>query len=188
MLSFFSGLILKIAGWKLIGAIPHQIPKYVMIPIPHTSYWDFPLGIFAKSALKLDLKFAAKDSVFRPPFAWFFRWLGGVPVDRSKSNNFVEGVIDIFNREEKFGLVVAPEGTRAKVEKLKTGFYYIAKGAEVPIIMVRFNFEKKEMEFRAPYYLTDNMEADFEVIDNYFRYIKGKRPELGYLWEGNNEK
>lgn len=106
--------------------------KFVIAVIPHTSSWDFPLGLLVRSVMDIDVKYLGKDSLFKGPFGGLFRWLGGYPVDRSKNNNFVDTVIDIFKREEKFSTAIAPEGTRKKVDQLKTGFYYIAKGRVFP--------------------------------------------------------
>lgn len=165
---------LELVGWKIKGDYAKEIKKKVLIVVPHTSSWDFPLGLLVRGAIQAEIQFVGKRSLFKPPFGWIFRSLGGVPVDRSKSNNFVQSVIDVFNSRDKFNIVLAPEGTRKKVEKLKSGFYFIAKGAGVPIQMVRFNFGEKQVEFRAPFYPTDDFEADMQLIEDYFRGIKGK--------------
>ncbi len=184
MMSAINSFLLRLLGWKFVGKYPHEISKLVLIVIPHTSNWDFPLGLMVRSALKADITYVGKESLFKPPFGWLFRWLGGYPVDRSKSHNFVQSMVDILNKEPYFHVVLAPEGTRRRVEKLKTGFYFIAKGAGVPILMVRFDFGKKEIVFREPFYPTDNADADFALIDDYYRGVKGRNPELGYLYEG----
>jgi 1-acyl-sn-glycerol-3-phosphate acyltransferase len=183
MSSRFSSFILRLWGWKIRGNYPNHLPKVMVIVIPHTSNWDFPLGILVRSAVKADIKFLAKDSLFRFPFGGLFRSLGGYPVNRSKSTNYVETMVNIFKQEPKFHAVIAPEGTRSKVEKLRTGFYYIALGAGAPIVMCRFDWSKREVEFREPFYPTGSMEADFKVIDDWFRGVKGKHPALGYLYQ-----
>lgn len=185
MLPFLSKLILKILGWKIVGEYPHHLKKFILVVVPHTSNWDFPLGIMVRTVWdpKRAVKFIGKDSLFKRPHGFFFYWLGGYPVDRSKRNNFVQAVVDIFNSKEKFAIVLAPEGTRKRVEKLKTGFYFIAKGAQAPLILVKFDYEHKEVKFSEPFYTTENQEADFEFIDNHFRGVKGKIPEKGYLYE-----
>ncbi len=126
------------------------------------------------------MHFVGKASLFRPPFGWYFRWMGGHPVDRSKSNNFVEAVAQIFDEQEEFRLALAPEGTRKKVEKLKTGFYYIAKTASVPIVLVAFDHARKEVKFSAPIHPTDDMEYDFLAIHSFFRGVKGRVPEYSF--------
>jgi 1-acyl-sn-glycerol-3-phosphate acyltransferase len=184
MMSKISAFILKLWGWKIKGSYPNDLPKVIVIVLPHTSSWDFPVGILVRSAIRADIKFIAKDSLFKPPFGWLFYWLGGYPVNRKRSTNFVQTLTDIYNKEEKFHTVIAPEGTRRKVNQLKTGFYYISLGAKAAIVMCRFDWGNKIVEFRAPFYPIGDKEADFQVIYDYFRGIKGKNPELGYLYEG----
>jgi 1-acyl-sn-glycerol-3-phosphate acyltransferase len=184
MMSAISRFILRLFGWKITGWDPHQLNKYVIIVIPHTSNWDFPLGLLVRRALNADFfKFVGKDSLFRFPFGGIFRALGGYPVDRSKRNNFVDSVVDIFEREDKFAMTIAPEGTRSKVDRLKTGFYYIAMGAKVPIVMCKFDYSVKEVDFREPFYPTGDLEADMVVIREYFQNAKGKHPKGSFFYE-----
>jgi 1-acyl-sn-glycerol-3-phosphate acyltransferase len=122
--------------------------------------------------------FIGKGSLFKWPFGYFFKALGGTPVDRDKSTNMVEGVINIFNSKEEFRLGLSPEGTRKKVDKWKTGFYYIAKGANVPIVMATLDFENKKIKISEPYYVTEDIHKDFKVFDNFYKDVKGKNPEL----------
>lgn len=174
---------LSFFGWKITGRYASEIDKKVLIVVPHTSSWDFPLGLLVRSAIQGKIQFVGKDSLFKPPFGWIFKALGGVPVDRSRSTNFVQNVIDVFDSREKFNIVLAPEGTRKMVDQLKSGFYYIAKGANVPIQMIRFNFGKKEVEFREPFYPTDDFEADMKLIEDYYRGIKGIKEEYSFGWK-----
>lgn len=175
-----SRAILSLFGWKIEGEFRHDIPKKILVVVPHTSNWDFPLGILVRSAVRANIQFIGKDSLFKPPHGFIFRWLGGVPVDRSKSNNFVDNMIRTYNSHEKLTTVIAPEGTRKKVDRLRTGFYHIAVGAGIPMILTQFDFEHKVVRFREPFYPTGDKEADFKVIYDYFRGIKGKHPELGF--------
>ena len=177
MRKIISKWILRLWGFKIKGEYPHHLKKLVIAPAPHTSYWDFPLGILVRTAIGARMNFVAKKSIFKPPFGWFFRWLGGRPVDRSKSTNYVDSVIEIFKKVDYFALVIAPEGTRKKVERLKTGFYYIALGAQVPIVLVRFDFKNKEVVFSDPFYPTGNKEEDFKFIRSYFRGVQGKHAD-----------
>jgi 1-acyl-sn-glycerol-3-phosphate acyltransferase len=179
MLSLVSKIILKVWGWKFEGVYPNHLKKFVIVVIPHTSSWDFPLGLLVRSALKGNGKYLGKDSLFRPPFGAVFRWLGGIPVDRSKSNNFVQAVIDMMNASDELGVVIAPEGTRKMVETLKTGFYYIAKGANAPVVMCKFDWGRKVIGFSQPYHLSSEMQADLRNILAYFRDVKGYHPEFG---------
>jgi len=184
MLSKLSAFLLRLFGWRIEGRYPYELPKVMVIVVPHTSNWDFPLGILVRSVLKMDIRFIGKSGLFKPPFGWFFRWLGGYPVERTRSTNFVQMMVDIYKKEPRFHTVIAPEGTRKRVDKLKTGFYHIAVGGGAAIAMCRFDWERKVVEFREPFFPTGNMKADFKVIDGYFRGVKGKNPAQGYLYEG----
>jgi 1-acyl-sn-glycerol-3-phosphate acyltransferase len=173
-------LIFKLLGWKIEGDFPRHLKKYIVAVAPHTSNWDFPLGVMARSILRReDAHFLGKHSLFKPPFGWFFRWLGGYPVDRSSSHDVVQQVVAIFNSHEDFILALAPEGTRKKVEKLRTGFYYIAKGAHVPIVPVGFDFATKTIVIDRPMIPTDNVEMDMELLLQFYKKVKGKNPEFG---------
>lgn len=164
--------------WKFKGKFPHHLNKYVVIAAPHTSWVDFPIAILARMASGIMINYIGKDSLFKGPFGFFFRALGGTPVDRSKNNKLVDAIVDVFNAKEEFRLGLSPEGTRKKVEHWKTGFYYIAKGANVPIVMATLDFEHKQIKISEPYYLTDNKEKDFENLRGFFLNVKGKNPEL----------
>lgn len=183
MLSAINRWLLKALGWKIEKEEWPFPPKYVFIVVPHTSNWDFPLGLMVRSALGIDIKYVGKASLFRGPLGGIFRWLGGYPVDRSKHSNFVDSVVAIFNSKEKFAITIAPEGTRKKVDQLKTGFYFIAKGARVPILLCRFDWQNKRIGISKSFYPTDDMQADFDFIYNYFRGVKGKNPENSFLYE-----
>lgn len=179
MLRPFYRFIFWILGWKTVGKMP-DIPKFIIAVAPHTSNWDFPVGLAARSILRIrNAQFLGKSQLFKPPFGWFFRWLGGHPVERSSSHDMVEQVVKIFNQHEKFILALAPEGTRKKVTKLRTGFYYIAKGAKVPIVPVGFDFAKRQVIIQEPFYPTENTEQDMETLLRFYRSVKGKNPELG---------
>jgi len=173
MLSKLSAFILRLLGYSIEGKYPYHLKKVVLIAAPHTSYWDFPFGLLIRSASKIDVKYVGKASLFKPPLGWIMKPLGGVPVDRSKSNNFVDSVIEIYKEKDEFAVLFAPEGTRKKVEKFKTGFYYIAKGAGIPIVPIAFNFGKKEFRWLDPFYPTDNPEEDLKTLESMFKGIVG---------------
>ena len=188
MFRALSKLIFRIVGWKITGVLPGgEVKKSVLIEIPHTSSWDFFIGILTRSILNVRIKYVMKSSMFKPPFGWFFRWTDGIPVDRSKSTNFVDGVIDLYNQQESLHIILSPEGTRKYVDKLKTGFYYIALGAKIPIVMVAFDYEKKEVRFREPFYPSGDKEKDFVVIRDYYKHVKGKIPENSWAYEAKKE-
>ncbi len=173
-------LYLLITGWKVQSDFPHHIPKSVIIVAPHTSAWDFIIGLAVRSVMRLQhVKYLGKAELFEGRFGFFFRKLGGYPVDRSNKHNMVDQVVDLFNQHEQFVLALSPEGTRKKVERLKTGFYHIAKKAAVPIIMTAFDFKKKEVYFAAPFYPTDDEAADFKRIISFYAPVQGKKADQG---------
>lgn len=177
-MKFLSKLILiYIMRWKIVNDFP-DLKKYIIIAAPHTSWQDFPIAIMSKFIKSTKVNYIGKASLFKPPFGFLFRWLGGSPVDRSKSNDRVQAIINLFDAHEEYILGMSPEGTRKKVEKWKTGFYYIAKGAKVPIAMATLDFKRKEIKISEPFYPTDDMEADFKYFHEYFDGVEGKKPDL----------
>ena len=168
----------RILGWKLVGDFPKYLKKYVVIAAPHTSWKDFPIAILARNSSGEKVNFIGKNTLFKGPFGFIFRSLGGTPVDRSKSSNMVDAIVQIFDNKEEFRLGISPEGTRKKVSKWKTGFYYIAKGAKVPIVMATLDFENKQIKFSDPYETTKKKEKDFKHFHNFFKGVKGKHSEL----------
>ncbi|HET9053103.1 MAG TPA: 1-acyl-sn-glycerol-3-phosphate acyltransferase [Cyclobacteriaceae bacterium] len=177
-----SKFLLKLLGWKPAGAFPESIKKYVVIVAPHTSNWDFVIGLLFRKALRLEhARFLGKHQLFRPPFGFFFRWLGGYPVNRASSHNMVEQVVKIFDAHHAFVLALSPEGTRQRVDKLKTGFYNIARKANVPIVMVAFDYAHRQAIISPPLVTTDDEQADFKKILDFFRPIEGKHPQNGLM-------
>jgi 1-acyl-sn-glycerol-3-phosphate acyltransferase len=170
--------IFTVRGWKIEGRFPFEIKKSILVVAPHTHYLDFFLGLAVRKKMKIDfVKFLGKKELFVPPFSWILRALGGYPVDRSKNNNTVDQVVDIFNQKKSFHIALSPEGTRKKVSRLKTGFYHIAKKANIPIILVGFDVGAKKVIFLDPFYLTDDEKADKQKIVAFFKGLKGFIPE-----------
>jgi len=177
-MKYLSRLILfNIMGWKIVNDFP-PISKFLIIAAPHTSWQDFPIALLAKFATSLKANYIGKASLFKPPFGFIFRWLGGAPVDRTKNTNLVQEIIDIYKSRDHFILGMSPEGTRQKVKTWKTGFYYIAKGANVPIVMVTLDFQHKQLKISEPYHLTENIDDDFKKFHQYFDGVVGRHPEL----------
>lgn len=170
--------IFKISGWKTVGEIP-PIKKFVAIAAPHTSNMDFIYGMCAKFIFGVKMQYLGKKELFRFPFGFIFRAMGGIPVDRKSSHHLVEQAVEEFNRHNNFILAMAPEGTRSYAPKWKTGFYHIAIGAKVPIVLCYLDFEKKIAGIGPAFYPTGNIENDLEEIKNFYRKIKGKFPEKG---------
>lgn len=175
-------LFLRAKGWNTAIDFPyHHLPKYIVIVAPHTSNWDFFIGLAYRNILDMNyVGFLGKHQLFKPPFGWIFRKLGGIPVDRTSSHNLVDTVAAMFSKRERFAIAIAPEGTRKKVDKLKTGFYFIAAKAAVPIIMVGLDYSRKTVLFSHPMYPSDQGK-DFEEIFSFYRTIRGKHPELGLM-------
>lgn len=178
-MKFISSFILfKILGWKIEGSFPTDLKKYLIIVVPHTHWHDFPISLLIKYATGLKSNFIGKASLFKPPFGFIFRALGGAPVDRSKSTNFVDSIVAVYNGHEEFIISLSPEGTRKKVEEWKTGFYYIAKGARVPILCAALDYEHKKMIIKKElFYPTENIDNDIKELRLFFDGIKGKIPE-----------
>ena len=177
---FLSVFIFKIIGWKVVGTFPADLNKYIVAVAPHTSNWDFVIGILARSVTRLtESKFLGKSALFKPPYGWFFRWLGGYPVDRTTHHDMVKQVAGYFHAHDHFIVAIAPEGTRKKVEKMKTGFYYIAKEVGVPIVPVGIDFSKKSVIIDQPFYPTGAVEEDMNHLLAFYRSLKGRNPELG---------
>lgn len=172
----------RLTGWKVVGHRPSDLKKYVLIVAPHTSNYDFFVGVAARSISGLKSDFLAKDSLFKIPMVgWFLRKVGGHPVDRSKKTNMVDQVVDLFNQHEEFVITITPEGTRSYNPNWKTGFYRIAYKAGVPIVMVGFDYEKREVAYREPFIPSGDIEREIEEIKAYYRTVKGKHPEKGVV-------
>ena len=159
-----SRFILGLFGWKIAGELPVHEKKYIIIVAPHTSNWDFLIGVLVRGAMGFDSKFLGKKSLFKWPFGWFFRLMGGYPVDRSKSTNLVEQVVELYNEHEHFVLSIAPEGTRKNVDEWKTGFYYIAFAAKIPLVRAKIDHRLKEVRFYEPLSVTGDIEKDLPKI------------------------
>lgn len=171
-----SQLILGIQGWKIIGNFPN-LPKYLVIGAPHTSNWDFVYTLLLKGAMRINLKWVGKDSIFRWPFGRMMRWMGGIPVNRKFSNRFVDQVVALFNQNDEMIIAISPEGTRSKSNYWRSGFYYMAVGANVPIVMVAIDYSKKILEISSTFFPSGELEADFPFIQSFFDGRVGKYPD-----------
>jgi len=167
----------KLLGWKVTGNTnfsKDSIKKAVIIAVPHTSWHDFYIGVLLRKITGVKTNFVGKKELFTWPFGYYFRAIGGKAIDRTSGQNKVEAISKLFNESEEFRLTLAPEGTRNKVENWKTGFYYIAKTANVPIIMFTLDFKNKQNKISEPFYTTDNVEADFKAMKSFFEAVEGK--------------
>lgn len=176
MVSIF---VLRLTGWKVEGSMPPAFKKCVVIAAPHTSNWDFPNLVMVAFVLRLYyLHWMGKDSLFRFPCERVAKYFGGIPVKREKSDNFVAKYSQtIMNSSEEFYLVIAPEGTRKSTARWKTGFYYIALGAKVPIVMAYMDYQDKRAGIGKILYPSGDIESDMKEIKAFYASFKGKNPD-----------
>tara|TARA_B100001248_G_scaffold162084_1_gene122285 strand:- start:249 stop:806 length:558 start_codon:yes stop_codon:yes gene_type:complete len=174
-------IFLNILKWKITGDIP--IDKKLIFAVgPHTSAYDFFVGLFFRSHLKMEnqIKFIGKAELFQIPiFGLFLRSIGGIPVIRNQSNNSVDYLVNVINDNKEIYLSLFPEGTRSKVDKLKTGFYFIALKSKIPIQPIGFDFEKRIVDFGKKFNPSGDIDKDMKHITSYFSKFKGKFPENG---------
>ena len=170
----------KLLGWKIVGNTNFSkdtIMKSVIIAVPHTSWHDFYIGILLRKSVGVKTNFVGKKELFKWPLGLYFKSIGGRALDRTPGQNKVEAIAKLFKADDEFRLTLAPEGTRKKVTEWKTGFYYIAKTANVPIIMFTLDFENKQNKISEPFYPTDDFEADFKFMRGFYKDVIGKKPE-----------
>ncbi|MBV6472314.1 MAG: hypothetical protein JPMHGGIA_00569 [Saprospiraceae bacterium] len=182
MMGWFSRRMLQLLGWKVRGDEPlRALDQFVVAIGPHTSNWDFPLGILVRWATGLEkIHFIGKASLFRPPFGWLFRVLGGYPVERSASLQQVERYAALFREKREFAIVIAPEGTRKRVARLKSGYYHIARMAGVPIVPATIDYPSRTVHFHQAFMPGEKPEEDMAIVEEYISSAKGKYPELAF--------
>ena len=161
-------------GWKIVGKMDPEIKKSILIVVPHTSWHDFYIGLFTRGIIDLEMNFVAKKELFKFPFGYYFRCMGGAPLNRNSRQNTVEAISEIFEKREIFRIAIAPEGTRKKVYDWKTGFYYIALKAEVPVVPVAFDYSKKVVVLHEAFYPTGDIDLDFKILKANYKGIIGK--------------
>ncbi len=176
LLYWISILALKIVGWKKEGELPTE-PKYVIIAAPHTSNVDLPMTLFLAFAYRAKVYWMGKETIFKKPFGAIMKWLGGIPTVRDKSSNIVQQSISQFEENEKLVMVVAPEGTRRHVNYWKTGFYYIALGAKVPIALGFLDYKRKRGGIGGLFHPTGNITEDMNEIQKFYHTVTARRPE-----------
>ena len=177
MKKLIAKFIFFIFGWKRMYRQAFKVPKCVMLASPHTSNWDivFALGVYWMEGI--DAKFLIKNAYTKGFFGFFFKWLGAIGVDRSKNNNLVDYSVELFKTREKLVLMVPAEGTRERVEKWKTGFYHIAKNANVPVSFGFLDYGKKLAGVGDVYSLSGVFETDMQYIQDFYATIEAKFPE-----------
>lgn len=176
MLRVISAALLKLTGWRAVGK-PIANHRFVLIGAPHTSNWDFPVMLTVVLKLRLRLYWMGKESLFRFPFGGLMRWLGGIPIDRSRAHGVVDQVTQRYRENPQLVVLIPPEGTRSKVNEWRTGFYHIANNANVPILMGYIDAERKEAGLADFFHPTGDVEADIKAIRAFYATKRGIRPE-----------
>ncbi|MCE2917681.1 MAG: lysophospholipid acyltransferase family protein, partial [Rubrivivax sp.] len=173
-----SRVFLRLNGWRVEGALPTGAAKAVLIAAPHTSNWDLPYTLMVAFCLRLNVYWMGKHSIFRAPFGATMRWLGGIAVQRERSNNLVEASAQALrDADGPVQLIVPPEGTRGRTRHWKTGFYYIALQAQVPIVLAYLDYERKVGGLGPVFVPTGDVQADMAEIKRFYAPIKGRRAD-----------
>ncbi len=172
-----SRLILRLIGWRVDMRLPEQ-SRYVIIGYPHTSNWDFVLGMLARWSMNLPLNWVAKHSIFWGPFGYLLVRMGGVPLDRAHSHGFLDHMVELFEQREQFIIGIMPEGTRSRVSRWKTGFYYIAHRAQVPIALGYLDYPNKVIGVGKVIETSGDIQEDMQIIREFYADKIGCRPEL----------
>lgn len=173
---YMGSFLLKLIGWKTGGKLP-DFPKYVLISEPHTTNWDLALMLVLSMKIGFKLNWVAKDTIFKGLHGRYLKWMGGIPVNRRSRNNFVDQSIEAINTNDKIIIVVSPAGTRSYTEFWRSGFYHIAHGAGVPIVMGYLDYAHKTGGVGPYIHTTGYLEKDFEKFREFYATVKGKYPE-----------
>jgi 1-acyl-sn-glycerol-3-phosphate acyltransferase len=176
-LNHLARLLFRLTGWKKEGAVPN-VPRFVVIAAPHTSYWDAVAMVTAGCAFDVKFSWMVKDAVFFFPLGILVRWFGGIPIDRTRRSNVVGQAIDALRNSKTLFLAVSPEGTRRRSDHWKTGFYHIARGAGVPIVFGYVDYARKVAGLGPVFEPTGDIEADFEEFAAFYEKVTPKFPEL----------
>lgn len=176
LLRLLAILLLKLSGWKAVGR-PLENARFVLIGAPHTSNWDFVLMLLVVLKLRLKLFWMGKNSLFPAPIGWLMKWLGGIPVDRSRHHNLVDHTVMQYRENPELIVLIPPEGTRSRVKEWKTGFYHIAVNAQVPVLMGYIDASKKEAGLADFFHPTGNIEVDMPTIRAFYADKIGINPE-----------
>lgn len=172
----FGRWMLTLAGWRIEGNFPDS-PKMMLIVAPHTSNWDFLVGLMAKFALRLECRFMAKESLFWWPLGAFLRRMGGLAIDRAAAEDVVMGSVRAYRERERLVLVITPEGTRSRVERWKSGFHRIARGAGVPVVLAVFDYAAKVVRLGPAFDATEDYDGDLAAMQSHITGAMAKHRE-----------
>jgi len=169
--------ILSRCGWRLAGRFP-DLPRAVLIAAPHSSWWDGVWGLLFKVAVGIDIAFMGKRELFRGPLGWLLRRLGGIPIERSAAHGLVEQMVAKFRGQPRLWLGIAPEGTRKRVDRWRTGFWHIARAAEVPIVPVAFDYPTRRIVIGDPFIPGDDLDADLGALRRFYAPFRGRHRDV----------
>ena len=177
LLRVLSKIILKIIRWQVIGSLPEDQKKYVLIVAPHTSNWEFILFVLAVSVLRLKPSVLIKSTLFVGPLGWFLRYCGAIPVNRSQASSLVTYIASIYEERDEFVLIITPEGTRSPNPNWKRGFHHVATTAEVPILVVYVDSAIRTIGIKGLMEPTDDADADLRELKTFFDAKRGLKPQ-----------
>ena len=183
MFNSLFAFLYRLFGWKIIGSAPHGVQKAIWVGAPHHSNWDFIISVGARATLDFKIGYLAKKELFTWYAGWLFRALGGHPVDRARAGNLVDAVVYTFSQNDTLHVAITPEGTRTDVHRLRSGFYYMALKAGVPLILVGFDYGRKAFVIREPLYLTGDIQQDMKLFCDFYLTIQSPRKSWQTAYE-----
>lgn len=169
--------LLRLCGWRSVLVWPPE-PKGVIIVYPHTSNWDFVIGMLFKIGVGLPANWIGKTEMFPPPFTGLLKWLGGIPVDRRRAAGFIEALVDEFRSRDWMWVAIAPEGTRARTDHVKSGFHQIAVAADVPVALAYIDYATRTVAIDTYLRMTGDRDTDMARIREFYASKRGRHPEL----------
>lgn len=175
-IAILARVMLRLIGWRYEGRLP-DLPKYIIVAYPHTANVDGVIVVLTALALRLRINWVGKESLFKPPFGWLMRLSGGVPIDRSSSHRALKSSVQAFHTRDQMVLVIAPEGTRGRAESLKSGFYFLAQKAGVPLMLSSIHYGRKVVRLGPVIEVTGNMQADMAPMHAFYADSQGRNPE-----------
>jgi len=177
LVGIMARLALRMCGWRVEGSLPPGLARAVVIAAPHTTNWDLPYMLAVAFALGVRPSWLGKQELFRGPFGWLLRWLGGVPVDRSRRSNLVEQAVERLHAADRLFLVIPPSGTRSRAPHWKSGFYHVARGAQVPLVCAFLDYPRRTGGIGPVFVPTGDLHHDMDRLRLFYRDIRGKYPD-----------
>ncbi len=175
---FFNFLLYRLLGWRLEGELPREQKKLLMVFLPHTSNWDFFIGLMFMIAEGVQIRIFAKDQFYFFPLTYCYKALNIVPIKRDESTNFVQQAAQSYASRDELWSIITPEGTRSRVQQLRSGYYYLAKEANVPILLIGPDFKNKKFVIGPFRHVEDSFEADVVLLHEFSKSMHGKNENL----------